>query len=109
MCVGYLIADDLAQYPLGVESFSLGQCNFPNYFEISADIGKVPDPAYMLFWDHLDVARRVRMDVEECNEVVVFIDDMCGNLLVDDLAEDTVFHECIVIHYGSIWNKNPAK
>jgi hypothetical protein len=34
---------------------------------------------------------------------------MCGNLLVDDLAEDTVFHECIVIHYGSIWNKNPAK
>ena len=46
----------------------------------------------MLLGYDLDVADGMRVDVEERHEVVVFIDDMGGDLFTDDLAEDAIIH-----------------
>ena len=37
--------------------------------------------------DH-DMSRSLRIDIAECDNVLVFIDDLRGNLAVDDLCEE---------------------
>jgi len=86
------VADDLAQYEFSVESFLLRERDLLDRFKVFADVWNIPDPSIMLFRNDLDVARRLRMYVEESQEIAVFIHDMRGYLFVYYLAEDAVFH-----------------
>ena len=99
MSVRNLVADDLAQDPISVECFPLRLGDLRHSLEIRSDawsavpVGRnIPDPAVMLLGYDLDVADGMRVDVEERHEVVVFIDDMGGDLFTDDLAEDAIIH-----------------
>lgn len=107
MGVFYFIADDLTEDPVGVKCFLLGAGYFCGDFEVRPNIRNIPNPAIVLLWDDLDMARGLRMDVEKGHEVGVFIDYLRGNFLVDYFAEDAVFHECIIVE---IWaNKNSCQ
>ena len=48
--------------------------------------------ANVLFWDDQHVRWRLRVDVLECEGVVVFVDFLGGNLAHDDSAEEAVSH-----------------
>ncbi len=42
------------------------------------------------------MAGRLRMYVEESEEITVLVDDMRGDFLVDDFAEDAILHADIL-------------
>jgi len=56
------------------DEFGVGGCGFLQSVE-------------MLFRDDEDVSRRLRADVFEGEDVVVFVDLLCGDLAADDAAE----------------------
>jgi hypothetical protein len=60
--------------------------------EIDSRIRYVPDPSTMLFWYDLRMSGRSGMHVEEGDEVVIFLDFICGDRSGDNLAEDAVLH-----------------
>lgn len=60
----------------------------PNKLPI--DLFNTMDIPDMIFWHDQDMRWRLRIDVLECDGVVIFMDQFGGNLFLDDLAEDAV-------------------
>ena len=52
----------------------------------------------MFLGNDLNMAGRVRMNVEKANEVFVLIDDISGNFFFDDFAENAVLHGYIIYY-----------
>src|SRR5262245_55273868 len=46
----------------------------------------------MFLWNDLYMTGRLWVDIEECDEIRILIDDMRRNFFVDDFAENAVFH-----------------
>ncbi len=87
MGMGHFIADDLAQDEIRVEGLALSQGYFLRDFEISAYILMIPDPTDVLLGDDLGMSGGLRVYVEESQEVVVFVDDVRGDLSRNDFTK----------------------
>src|SRR3990167_1471637 len=68
-----LIADAFGEYPIGRKRFLLGLRYLSRHFKILADIRHIPDPAIMCLWDNLYMTRRLRVDVEEGEKLLIFV------------------------------------
>jgi len=96
MGVRNFISNNPAQNPFIIERFLLSSCDLRNNFEILAGIRNVPNPAIMLLRNDLCVARRLRMNIEKSQKIVIFIDDMRGNFSLDNFTENAVGHVSII-------------
>jgi len=77
---------------LFAKSFLLRFGNFFSDLEIIAGIWYVPNPAIMLLGDNLNVPRRLWMNVEKSEKIIILIDHFRWNLLFYDFAKNAVFH-----------------
>lgn len=68
-------------------------CDFLYDFEVVSDIRYFPDPAIVSLRDDLDVARGLRVYIQESQEVVVFVHYVRRNFSGDDFAEDAGDHK----------------
>jgi hypothetical protein len=96
MCVGYLVTNHFAQDEISVKCLPLCQGHFFSNLEIRAYVLVIPYPAIVFLGYYLCVTWRLWVYIEKCEEIVVFIDDVCRNLPSDDFAEDAVLHTCIL-------------
>lgn len=99
MRMAYFVAHDLAHDEVGSKSSPLRKCDLLRHLKIRPYIVVIPDPAAMFLGDDLGMSRGLRVDIEECHEVGVFVDDIRGYLSCDDLTEDAgrkMFHARIL-------------
>lgn len=58
--------------------------------KLSVHMFDAMDIPYMFFGHDQDMDRRLWVDILECNGVLIFVDQLGGHRLFDDLAEDAV-------------------
>lgn len=88
---GYFVAGN----PLLCCKFLRFQNEHPwNVFGLFRDIR---DRCNEHFWNEEEMGRRFWMNILECEDLGVFVDDVCGDFLVSDAVED-----CFRFHAGGL-------
>lgn len=109
MSMRNLVAHDLAEDEVGVEGFALRQGDLACGLEVSGGIFVVPNPAGVLLGNDLGMSRRLRVYIQESQELIVFIDDMSRYLVIDDFAENTVRHEASLAQRSRVGSSKVRK
>lgn len=60
---------------------------------------KVPEVINLDFRDHQRVSFYLRMNVEKCNHVIIFIHSMTRDLAFDNFCKNRIFHTSSILHH----------
>jgi single-stranded-DNA-specific exonuclease len=98
--VADFVPDNFGEHPFGVECFLLSFGHFLHHLKIGAYVFNIPNPAVMFFGDDLAMAGGLRIDIEERDEIIIFINDMGRDFFVCYFAKYAVFHSfCDIITF----------
>lgn len=83
----HFVADDAAKDEVGIKSLLLRAGDFAGHLEVPADIRDIPYPAVVLLGYYLHVPRRLRMYIQERQEIRILVYDLRGDFFCDNFAE----------------------
>lgn len=98
MRVVNFIAYNLRKHPLGAKCLALCACYFCDDIEIRCCVGCIPYPAVVLFRNHLYMAGRLRVDIQECEKVIILIHSVRRNFARSNLAKNTISHASSILN-----------
>ncbi len=92
MRVQHFVTDAFLDDPLGRKCTLLRLSHFSHDLKVAADVRYVPYPPVMLLRNDLDMPARLRIDIHECKECIIFIYFVRRKLAADNLTEYARLH-----------------